>query len=197
MTDVVLVLALAGALWGARLPWRLAVRHRLDSIGPSPRRSRDARATARADEQTADGRVSDVVLVLDLLDVAVGAGAGVPRALEEVGRAVGGVDGVALSEVAVGLLLGASWPDAWRDTPGALVPVAECLEAAWVHGAAPGPTLRSRAAAIRRERRRDGREAAGRLGVHLVLPLGLCFLPAFVLLGLVPVLVSLADGIVG
>lgn len=192
MTDAVLVLAVAGALWGARLPWRLAVRRRLDSIGPSPRKDRDGEASARTDRRT-----SDVVLVLDLLDVAVGAGAGVPRALEEVGRAVGGIEDAALSEVAVGLMLGASWQEAWRDTPGALGSVAECLEAAWVHGAAPGPTLRSRAAAIRRERRRDGREAAGRLGVHLVLPLGLCFLPAFVLLGLVPVLVSLADGIVG
>src|SRR5659263_742093 len=75
-----------------------------------------------------------------------------------------------------------------------LRPIAECLEAAWVQGAAPGPALRARAGVIRRDRRRSAREAAGRLGVHLVLPLGLCLLPAFVLLGLVPVLVSLASG---
>jgi len=38
-------------------------------------------------------------------------------------------------------------------------------------------------------------QAAGRLGVRLVLPLGLCHLPAFVLVGLVPVLVSMASGL--
>lgn len=57
-------------------------------------------------------------------------------------------------------------------------------------GAAPGPALRAGAEQLVRERRAQVREAAGRLGVRLVLPLGLCFLPAFVLLGLVPVMVS-------
>jgi pilus assembly protein TadC len=33
--------------------------------------------------------------------------------------------------------------------------------------------------------------------VQLVLPLGLCFLPAFVLLGLVPMLLSLAGDLFG
>ena len=118
----------------------------------------------------------------------------VPRALEAVGEAVGGADGERLTRVSVELLLGAPWSAAWAGTSDGLRPVAECLEAAWVHGAAPGPALRARAGVIRRDRRRDAREAAGRLGVHLVLPLGLCFLPAFVLLGLVPVMVSLASG---
>jgi pilus assembly protein TadC len=41
------------------------------------------------------------------------------------------------------------------------------------------------------------RTAAGALGVQLVLPLGLCFLPAFVLLGLVPMILSLAGNLMG
>jgi len=45
--------------------------------------------------------------------------------------------------------------------------------------------------------RSAAREAAGRLGVRLVLPLGLCFLPAFILIGLVPVILSLAAGLLG
>jgi len=105
--------------------------------------------------------------------------------------------GSALADASAELLLGASWAVAWERTPERLGPLAEALAAAWVHGSAPGPELRARAAAIRRERRRGARSAAGRLGVHLVLPLGLCFLPAFVLLGLVPVLVSLTRGLVG
>ena len=210
--DAGLALAVGGLLIGATLPWQLGVRCRLAALRAStsglgavaPRgRAPRPRASTFGPGARADGRRArvvegpDVVLLLDLLDVAVTAGAGVPRALEAVGEAVGGDDGCGLAGVAVELLLGASWAAAWVGVPTRLEPVAECLEAAWVHGAAPGPALRARAGAIRRDRRRGGREAAGRLGVHLVLPLGLCFLPAFVLLGLVPVLVSLAGGFAG
>jgi pilus assembly protein TadC len=182
MTDVVLIASLGGLLLGVRVPWRIGVRGRLVAICPP---------IAAGPPRTA--RTVDVVLLLDLLDVAVSAGAGVPRALEAVGQAVGGDDGAALTRVAVELLLGASWRAAWVGAPAGLEPIVDTLEGAWLQGAAPGPSLRARAGSIRRDRRRDAREAAGRLGVHLVLPLGLCFLPAFVLLGLVPVLVSLAS----
>lgn len=43
--------------------------------------------------------------------------------------------------------------------------------------------------------RQLARGAASRLGVRLVLPLGLCYLPAFVLLGVMPVVAQLAGGI--
>ena len=42
-----------------------------------------------------------------------------------------------------------------------------------------------------------GVEAAGRLGVRLVLPLGLCHLPAFILIGVVPVLLSTGVALLG
>jgi pilus assembly protein TadC len=43
---------------------------------------------------------------------------------------------------------------------------------------------------VRDERRRAGERAARRLSVTLLFPLVLCILPAFVLLGLVPLLAS-------
>jgi pilus assembly protein TadC len=210
MTDVELMLSVGGLLLGMRLPWRVGVRGRLAAIFPP---TADRSGSGGADDsgralrgvgpgvQADSGRSRvvqpvDVVLLLDLLDVAVSAGASVPRALEAVGEAVGGDAGAGLVRVAVELLLGASWRAAWAGASVGLEPVAETLEGAWLQGATPGPSLRARAGSIRRDRRRDAREAAGRLGVHLVLPLGLCFLPAFVLLGLVPVLVSLAAGFV-
>jgi pilus assembly protein TadC len=58
---------------------------------------------------------------------------------------------------------------------------------------APAGSLRAVAATLREERRSRAAEAAGRLGVRLVLPLGLCHLPAFVLVGLVPILVSMTS----
>ena len=48
------------------------------------------------------------------------------------------------------------------------------------------------AADARAQSRAEGEQRARRVGVLVVAPLGLCFLPAFVLLGLVPMLLSLA-----
>lgn len=201
MTSIaVLVIEVGGLLAGATAPWRVGVGGRLAAVraprgdGWSPRGDRASPRGASVDPRGRRTSSRDVVLLLDLLDMAVSAGAGLPRALEAVGDAVGGADGDQLARVSVELLLGAPWSAAWAGTPDELTPIAECLEAAWVQGAAPGPALRARAGVVRRDRRRAAREAAGRLGVHLVLPLGLCFLPAFVLLGLVPVMVSLASG---
>lgn len=158
---------------------------------------RDVRAPRRRDPATRAAVPVDGVLLLDLVDAALGAGASVPRSLEAVGTAVGGPDGHALAAAGAALVLGASWSAAWAGAPERVREVRDALEPAWVGGAAPGPALRSRAAAARRERRRRARTASGALGVHLVLPLGLCFLPAFVLLGLAPLVLGLAGDLVG
>jgi pilus assembly protein TadC len=44
---------------------------------------------------------------------------------------------------------------------------------------------------LRRRRNREAEKRAAALGVRLVIPLGACALPAFVCLGVVPVLLSL------
>ncbi|HEY0187401.1 MAG TPA: type II secretion system F family protein [Cellulomonas sp.] len=138
--------------------------------------------------------VSDV---LDLLGAAVLAGADVPRALRSVGGVIGGQTGAELDRAAAALVWGASWATAWAPVSPALRTSLSGLETSWTAGTAAAPVLSAAADAERRRRRRAGREAAARLGVRVVLPLGLCFLPAFVLLGLVPVLVSLAGQALG
>jgi Flp pilus assembly protein TadB len=136
-------------------------------------------------------------VVLDLLDAACTAGASVPAALAAVGAAVKGRQGRALRRVAGALGLGARWSEAWSEggepeLAGHLEPVAAALRPTWEDGVAPGGMLRCTSGLLRRERHARALVAAGRLGVQLVLPLGLCHLPAFVLVGLVPVLVSMA-----
>ncbi|GAA2722003.1 hypothetical protein CAE01nite_27070 [Cellulomonas aerilata] len=172
----------------AVLPWWWSGRPRRDVVArPSPRWT--------ADDETAPVDL-DVAVLLSLLEAAIGSGAGLPRALAAVGRAVGGADGHAMERASAGLVLGAGWEVAWSGAGPRLTPVVTALAATWTTGAAPGPALRAAAEQLRRERRTAAREAAGRLGVRLVLPLGLCFLPAFVLIGLVPVLVSLGSALV-
>ncbi|MBM6979617.1 MAG: hypothetical protein I3J03_07855 [Actinomyces succiniciruminis] len=65
-----------------------------------------------------------------------------------------------------------------------------CLRPGWEDGASPAPLLAGTAASLRAGRQAADAEAAERLAVRLVLPLGTCFLPAFIILGIVPVVLS-------
>lgn len=179
----------------ATLPWTLTRRTR-------------TRAPTAPGAGTVPVRLGDVdvAVLLDLADAALGAGASVPGTLVALGRALSGTapeaaddggTGAALGRAGRALLLGAPWTEAWDGAPDGLVPLADALEPAWVDGAAPGPLLRQAAGSVRATRHREAQEAAARLGVRLVLPLGLCFLPAFVLLGLVPVVLAAGGAVLG
>lgn len=149
------------------------------------------------ERQRPGGRVSvapevPVVVVLALLGAATQAGAALPRALQVVGRAVGDPT---LERVGGALVLGATWEAAWEGVRGGVV--ADALRDAWTSGAAPSGALASAGSRLRRGAAARAKVAAQRLGVQLVLPLGLCLLPAFVLVGLVPVLLSLGVGLLG
>ncbi|WP_225755038.1 type II secretion system F family protein [Actinotalea sp. Marseille-Q4924] len=144
---------------------------------------------------TAPG-VEEAVL-LDLVEGACLAGVGVPQAIDAVGAAVGGPAGAGLRRTARALGLGAPWDAAWRGTGPEVGAVARALRPAWEDGVPPAGLLRSAAEASRRDRDARASEAAARLGVRLVVPLGLCHLPAFVLVGLVPVLGSMAATTLG
>lgn len=123
----------------------------------------------------------DDAVVLDMVRAALRAGADVVSAIEAVGAALPAHQGEASVRAARALRLGSGWDAAWQQ-PGEL---AAALAPAWSDGVDPEPLLAHAAAAIRTGRQARAREAAARLGVRLVLPLGLCLLPAFVLLGLV------------
>lgn len=150
---------------------------------------------------------TDAAVLVELADAALRSGGSIPGTLIALGEAVGGADGGALARAGSVLVLGGSWDEAWlspeartvpragRASDGALRTLAEALEPAWVDGVPAGPLLRRAAERVRAGRSRHAREAAARLGVRLVLPLGLCYLPAFVLLGLVPVALAAGFGL--
>lgn len=64
-------------------------------------------------------------------------------------------------------------------------------------GAPAGLLLRSEARELRSEARAAAQTAASRLGVTLMLPLGVCILPAFLVIGVVPLVVSLVSSTTG
>ncbi|MFF3066214.1 type II secretion system F family protein [Oerskovia sp. NPDC057915] len=139
----------------------------------------------------------EIGVLLELLGAAVRAGTSVPRALEAVGQVIGGPDGAALHRAGAAVVLGAGWAEAWAGAPPRLAVVQAALGLAWEQGAAPGEALRAAGEQLRSDQQAAARQAAARLAVHLVLPLGVCFLPAFVLVGLLPVLLSLGGGVLG
>lgn len=156
----------------------------------------DRLAATRRPEEPANE--VEIAVVLDLLDAASAGGAGLPRVLEAVGAAVGGERGRALDRAARALLLGAEWTEAWPDAAAAgLDRVTGALRPAWQDGVPVGRLLRAAAEDARRERTARATAAAARLGTRLVLPLGVCHLPAFLLVGVVPVLASMAAGSLG
>ena len=168
----------------------------LSDAGPPARGDRPARwlSSLRSPGGPAE---AEPALLLDLVAVALAAGAPVPTALAAVGAAWPGATGEALARAARALTLGAPWDVAWTGAGGGARVLAEALGPSWLTGASPVPLLRSAADRVRSRRRAEARAAAGRLGVQLVVPLALCYLPAFVLVGLVPVVVSLAGGLLG
>jgi tight adherence protein B len=78
-----------------------------------------------------------------------------------------------------------------RAAPPWVVALDEALLLARESGAAVVPLLAAAAEEDRRRRAADARAAAARLGVRVVLPTGLCLLPAFVLLAIVPLVLAL------
>lgn len=140
-----------------------------------------------------------------------GPGAGVtvvPEALELVALALqgGGSLGEATSSVATVLpgrrreelgLVGASLrhgtdsTTAWAEAGPDWEPARRALDLAAVAGVAPAPALRQAATDLRRDAVADVELATARLGVRLVLPLGLAFLPAFVLTTVLPLVLAL------
>ena len=101
-----------------------------------------------------------------------------------------------LDGVGRALLTGADAGRAWAEAGAQWEAARRALELAAVAGVAPAQALRQAAADLRRDRVSDVELATARLGVRLVLPLGLAFLPAFVLTSVLPLVLE-ADNMVG
>ncbi|MBI1352209.1 MAG: hypothetical protein GC156_13975 [Actinomycetales bacterium] len=138
-------------------------------------------------------------LLADLLAATLAAGAGTRAAVHAVAEAFDEPGAAALRPVVIALDLGADVPEAWRlvDDGGAWSSIVESVVRATTTGAPLASTLAAVANDLRRERRRAVDVAARAAGVRAVGPLAACFLPAFLLLGVVPVVVSLASAVTG
>jgi len=134
----------------------------------------------------------DLPYALDLLATSVRAGLPIDRAVRAVAAALGGPVGACLARVAAGLDLGLTPSGAWQALHHlpAGSRVAEVVVRSADSGAAVAAGLSRLADDLRAARLAGVETSAQRAGVLLVLPLGLCFLPAFIVTGVVPVIVA-------
>ncbi|MFD2091660.1 type II secretion system F family protein [Blastococcus deserti] len=133
----------------------------------------------------------------DLLALCLTAGVPVGAALTAVGGAVPAPLGRHLSDVAALLRLGAEPRRAWADAPAELGALGRLLVRAGESGATAAPGLRALATDIRADVRAAGEAAVRRAGVWVLAPLAACFLPAFVCLGVVPIVLGIAGDVFG
>ncbi|MCC9173537.1 type II secretion system F family protein [Arthrobacter sp. zg-Y179] len=171
-------------------------------------------------EPRPEGSTGDPALMLDLIAAMLEAGQPLPSALAILREGVDPATSRDLDRLLQALDLGIPWDASWqlcagsastgtqpsgaeqasrvgRVTTGqvsALAALGPALRFTAVTGAPSAAVLHSQADALRRRRQTESRRRAAALGVRLVMPLGLCSLPAFVALTVVPLLMSLLPG---
>lgn len=133
----------------------------------------------------------------DLLSTCLSSGATPADALQTVAEATQGPLADRFRQVAGALRLGADPADAWGPITSGhpLAPLARAFIRSGATGAPIAETVTAVADDQRLAARWTAEAAARRAGVLAVGPLALCFLPAFILTGVVPVIVAVASDV--
>lgn len=197
---LMLAAAVCAAPWSTRAVDRLAGLAPPQAVRQETARPTGVLAELRGHLPARRARPSDagtLAQVLDLFAVALLAGLSAADAVSAVADAVEHhAPEVArpLHAAAARIRLGATPAEAWREVPGLseVAPVAAVLASATAGGGSVRGALEHAAARMRAEADAAATARAERAAVMVAGPLGLCFLPAFICLGVLPVVVGLA-----
>lgn len=202
MIAVALLLVLAVLAWpvGARHggPGRHVAAPRAGSVsgagevdGLATAAGEDPGDEARGPERRPPVTDREVADAMVLLALALRSGRGLADALAQTAAVSSPGARDDLVRVTTALRWGRSMRQAWTYARPVWRRTAQAMAVADESGAASAAVLLEAAAAQREEDARRLEEAGQRAGVLLVLPLGLCFLPAFVATAVVPLVVVL------
>jgi len=176
------VLGIVAAPVGAAVVWWVAAR----SVPADVRRRQQA-------------ALAELPHLVALLAAALRAGAAVETGLGLVCDALPGAAADRLSVVRARLLVGVDPGDAWTDV--AADPVLGALGRTLARSHRTGAAVADAVAALGDElaaaRRGQTEDRARAVGVKAALPLGLCLLPSFILLGIVPTVAGLVTTLLG
>lgn len=136
-------------------------------------------------------------LTAELLAACLAAGSGPGPAAEAVGRSLGGPLGQRLVRAATELRLGGEPAVVWQrfDALPGSGGFARCMERAGTAGVPAVEAVSRLASELRAARGRSASARARRAAVLVTGPLGLCFLPAFLAVGVAPVVLGLASSL--
>ena len=134
----------------------------------------------------------DLPFAVDLMVACVAAGRSPVAAVVGVAEVLPGALGDRLREASGRLALGADQERVWRDLAAdpALAPLGHTLARSTRTGSSITTALARCADDVRRRRRARADTIARGVGVRAAAPLGACFLPAFLLIGVVPTIVG-------
>ena len=173
-------------------------------IGAAPDRrarprdlSRWVRARIQRDDRVDRALTRGVVQATDLLASLLASGLDTVTSMTAVAQSLPAPAGTTLAAVASALRLGATPAEAWTAVapPQAWDQVAQAMVRSSRTGSPLAGVLAEAAEDLRRERLREVQVAARSAGVRAVGPLAACFLPGYLLLGVVPVVASLAGSV--
>lgn len=135
----------------------------------------------------------DLPAVVTLVAAALRSGADPGEAVLAVGRALPGAAADRLVGATARLRWGAPAADVWRGLAAdpELAPLGRALARATDSGAPVSATVERLADELARTARAEVEDRARAVGVKAAVPLGLCLLPAFVLIGIVPLVAGL------
>ena len=133
----------------------------------------------------------DFPIAVHLFGACLAAGAATSTALASVSEALPGAVGEEFALLQRRLHWGVDPVAVWRSVDGPLEPLGRCMARAHESGASVQHAVARLADDVRRETRARADARARTIEVRAAAPLGLCFLPAFVLLGVVPMAAGL------
>ncbi|MCL2782984.1 MAG: type II secretion system F family protein [Propionibacteriaceae bacterium] len=198
-TDVIKPLYFAGAVAGAGLGWAVIGGGFVPVIGAAVGTAAAVWLQRRVPSQDAARQrqlVAEFPLVLGFLAAVVESGAPVRFAAEAVADVADAENAQRLRNVLARCDVGFTDAEAWRTLADDPVwgDVARELARCVITGAATGEVLRTTATQARKTAAAAAITQARSVGVASTLPLVCCFLPAFLLVGVVPIIGGLIGG---
>ncbi len=146
-----------------------------------------------------DGETSagyNAELILEMLEVTLQQGASLPRALWMVGQVLGDAHGAILMDIGTRLMFGQDWDKVWKAHLAVhprlpvLGIIHKILEPSYKRGVSPQLRIEHAIEQLKDEQNQALLRASHELSIKILLPLGLCFLPGFIILTVVPLLSS-------
>jgi tight adherence protein B len=141
-------------------------------------------------------------IVLELISSAIQSGCSIISALQVVGENISGKIGNELEAVSRKLYLGESWDESWttnskndgrnsKRSEVNLAVIKECLESAWSKGLSPISSIENFLNETYSNKQTEITKKIEKLSIKISAPLGLCFLPSFILIGVIPIIIAM------